>query len=256
MSSNSSDEIKKLNEEYEEDLFQLIMNNAAAEEGKLLWEENERLKNDSEYMPSQEDIKKFTKLLDSHLRKAKHKRSILRFSNMINRAAVAMLAIIIIFSTAMVTIQEFRIHVFNFLINIESKYTSYRLSGSDENEQNKGMLAVNWTNAYVPTYAPEGYELTSVSSSDSLKKIIFTNKKNQALFVIYCNYNSSSSIAVDTENASLVKKIKINGEDGTLSVKDTLVTVAWKIDDHLLTVQGQLSTDEAIKLAENVIFIK
>lgn len=256
MPSNSVNEIKKLNEDYEVDLFHLIMNNVAEKEGKLLFEENERLKNDPEYMPSQEDIKKFAKLLDSHLRKAKHKRNILHFSKIINRAAVAMLAIIIIFSTVMVTVQEFRIHVLNFLINIESKYTSYRLSNIDENEQNRGRLALNWTNAYVPTYAPEGYELTSVSSSDSLKKIIFTNKKNEALFVIYCNYSSSSSSAVDTENASLVKKIKINGEDGTLSVKDTTVTVAWKIDNHLFTVQGQLSTDEAIKLAESVKFIE
>lgn len=256
MPSNNRDEIKILYDAYEDGMFRLVMNNVAEKEGKMLFDENEMLKSDPESISSQEDIKRFSQLLDSHLKKAKRRHNTPRFSKMINRAAVAALAIIIIFSTAMVTVQAFRIQVLNFLINIESKYTSYQLSGNDENDKNKAGLAVSWTNAYVPTYVPEDYEVTSISSSDSLKKIIFTNKKDKALYIIYCEYSSSNSIAVDTENASLVKKVKINGEDGTLSVKDTTVTVAWIIDEHLFTIQGSLSTDEAVRLAESVKFNK
>ena len=42
----------------------------------------------------------------------------------------------------------------------------------------------------------------------------------------------------------------------TLSIKDTTVTVVWIIADHLYTIQGQINTDEAIKLAESVKFIE
>lgn len=256
MPSNNRDEIKILYDAYEEGMFRLVMNNVAEKEGKMLFDENEALKTDPESIPSQENIKRFSQLLDSHLKKAKRKHNAPRFSKMINRAAVAALAIIIIFSTAVVTVQAFRIQVLNFLINIESKYTSYQLSGNDENDNNKAELSVSWTNAYVPTYVPENYEITSISSSDSLKKIIFTNKKDKSLYIIYSEYSSSNSIAVDTENATLVEKVKINGKDGTLSVKDTIVTVAWIIDEHLFTIQGSLNTDEAVKLAESVKFNK
>lgn len=256
MPSNSRDEIKTLYDAYEDGMFRLVMNDVAIKEGKILYDENEMLKCLPASMPSQENIKRFSQLLDSHLEKAKRKHNALRFSKIINRAAVAALVIIVIFSAAMISVQAFRIKVLNFLISIEPKYTSYQLSGNDENDKSKAGLAVSWTNAYVPTYVPGDYEVTSISSSDSLKKIIFTNKKDQALFIIYCEYSSSSSIAVDTENASLVKKIKINGGDGILSVKDTTVTVAWKIDEHLFTIQGSLSIDEAVKLAESVKFNK
>ncbi|NLH02304.1 MAG: DUF4367 domain-containing protein [Clostridiales bacterium] len=87
------------------------------------------------------------------------------------------------------------------------------------------------------------------------KKIIFTKREDNSS-VIYTEYNSKNSIAVDTENASLVETVKINGQDGTLSVKDSTTSVVWAMDNHLFTIQGQLSADEAIKMAEGVKFIK
>lgn len=256
MPSNSADSIKKLNEEYEEALFRLAMNDLIEEEGKFLFKENIQLKDNPEFQPSQEEIDKFTKLLDISLKKSKSKNRSYIIHKIVNTAAVITVTMIILFSTGFLTVQAFRIQVLNFLIDTESKYTSFQLSPSNENQQESGELAVNWTNAYIPTYTPENYAVTSVSSSDSEKRIIFTNKKNEELFVMYCEYSSSNSVAVDTENASVIKKVKINGEDGTLSIKDTTVTVVWIIDDHLFTVQGQISTDEAIKLAESVKFIE
>lgn len=76
------------------------------------------------------------------------------------------------------------------------------------------------------------------------------------MFLIYTEYTSANSIAVDTENASLIEKVKINSQDGMLSVKDSIVSVAWVMNNHLLTVQGNLSNEEAIKIAEHVKFIK
>lgn len=254
MPNNSSDGIKKLNEEHEDSLFRLVMNNAAEKEGKLLFEENEQLKSNPDYLPSQEDTERFTGLLDSHLKKAKKFNKDRRLSRVLNKAAVVMLVVVIAFSTAMVTVQAFRIQVLNFLINMKPKYTSLQLTENDSNQTSEKMI-VNWTNTYVPTYISDGYEVSSISYSDSIK-MIKLNRKDDSSTIIYTEYNSSNSIAVDTENASLVKTIKINGLDGTLSVKNSVTAVAWKMDNHLFTVQGQICTDEAIKIAEGVKFIK
>jgi len=152
----------------------------------------------------------------------------------------------------MVTVQAFRLSVLNFLISIEPKYTSYELQDDDQSGDNEKLI-VNWTNSYVPGYMPEGYEVTEMSSSGSLKKIVLENA--DSCRIIYTEYESESSLSIDTEDASLIKTIMINGHDGTVSTKDSTTTIVWKMDGHLFVVQGQISTDEAIKIAENVKFI-
>lgn len=254
MPSNNAERIRELNEQYEDALFRLVMNDAAEKEGRLFFEENERLKNDPENLPSQKKIDKFTRLVDSRLKTAGKKQRNHRASKIFTRAAAALLALVVMFSAMMLTVQAFRIQVLNFLISIEPKFTSFQLKDNSDN-QNNGQLIVNWTNAYVPTYIPKGYTVSSISYSDSAKKIIFTKQEDDST-IVYTEYNSINIIAVDTENASLVEKVKINGQEGTLSVKDSMTSVVWIKDNHLFTIQGQVSTNEAIKMAEGVKFIK
>ena len=249
MTDNRNEELKKLNEAYENSLFRLVMNDVAEEEGKLLYEESNQAKINSEDMPSEEVIDRFTKLLDSHMKKAKKTNSNQKITRIMNRVAAALLVIIVFFSTAMVTVEAFRVQVLDFFINVETKYTSLQLNNSDDT-QNDGKLIVNWKNSYVPTYIPDGFEVSSASDSDSIKRIKFDSQDNE--IIIYTDYNSSDSIAIDTEGASLVKTIDINGQEGTLAVKDSTITIAWKIYDHIFTIQGQINTDEAIKMAESV----
>ncbi|NLH02303.1 MAG: hypothetical protein GX488_10530 [Clostridiales bacterium] len=70
MPRNNADRIRELNEQYEDALFRLVMNDAAEKEGKLLFEENERLKDDPANLPSQKDVDRFAGLVDLHLKTA------------------------------------------------------------------------------------------------------------------------------------------------------------------------------------------
>ena len=254
MPSNNADRIRELNEQYEDALFRLIMNDAAENEGRLFFEENERLKNDPENLPSRKEIDRFARLVDLRLKATEKNQRNHRASKIFTRAAAAMLALVVMFSAMMLTVRAFRIQVLNFLISIEPEFTSFQLKDNSDN-QNNGQLIVNWTNAYVPTYIPKGYEVSSISYSDSAKKIIFTKQEDDSS-IVYTEYDTKNSIAVDTENASLVETVKINGQEGTLSVKDSITSVVWIKDNHLFTIQGQVSTDEAIKMAEGVRFTK
>lgn len=92
MPSNNTDRFRKLNEEYEDGLFRLIMDDVAEKEGRLLFEENEQLKSDPENIPSQKDVDRFATLLDSHLKKAKKIKKYHRTSKIFTRVAAAMLA--------------------------------------------------------------------------------------------------------------------------------------------------------------------
>ena len=245
----SKNQIIELNKDYEDALFRLIVNSAAEEEGKLLLAENEHLNSGEDGLPSVESIRTFSRLLDAHLKKKKKAGKSALLSGLI-KVAVTVFTLAAVFSALMLTVEAFRVEVLNFLISIESEYTLFKL-GYDDQEAEK--LIVDWKNAYVPTYIPEGYNVSDVSYSDTAKKITLENKADGS-FIIYTQ-SESGSISIDTENASLIEMIKINNEDGTLSVKDSIATLVWKMDNSIFIVQGKISKDEAIKIAENVKFI-
>ena len=246
---NNSDKIRdKLYDEYEDSLFRLVMHEAAEQEGRLLLEENERLKRDPEFLPSEESAKRFEKLLKAHLRKDKGKSRRKFLYKAVNRVAVAVLAVVITFSVAMVSVQAFRVKVLNLLIDVEERYTSFQLTEDDAS--GSGKPSVNWTNEYMPAYIPDGYEVSDSKNLDSIKSIMYKNAADQV--IMYKEFSSGTNLAVDSENASRNEKIDINGNAGNLIVKNSMASVVWQMDGKLFLVQGETSPDEAVKIAESV----
>jgi len=253
--NNSPEQIrKKLYEEYEDSLFKLIMHDAAEKEGKLFLEEKEKLKNTSEALPSGETFKRFNQQLDAHFKKPKAYARRQRMLRALNRTAVALLAIIVIFFTTVGTVQAVRVRVLNFLMNIQPEYTSFQLKDSGGGPEG-GNLVVNWTNSYVPTYIPDGYKVSNISSSESYKRIIFENQQDKS-HIIYTELSGANSPGVDTEDASEFETVSINGHKGTLMVKNSMVTIVWEMDNRILMVQTRTGKDTAMKVAEGVIYVK
>jgi hypothetical protein len=244
---------QRLYEEYEDSLFRLAVYDAAEKEGILLNKENEKLKEDSEYIPSQFIVRKFKRRLNSYYRK--HLLSQLHIMKTINKIAVVVLVVLFMFTTAMVTASAFRTKVLNFIINMEEKYTSFRLKG-DQTPSGEDQLKIEWTNSYAPTYVPEGYEVSNDYFSDTLKKLIFSTKQNENSYILYAEYSSSNSLAVDTEQASLVETVKINDTTGTAVTKGSLISIIWEMDSHMFVVEGTVGTEELIKIAESIKFLK
>jgi hypothetical protein len=91
---------------------------------------------------------------------------------------------------------------------MENKYTSFRLTG-DQTPSGEDQLKIEWANSYAPTYVPEGYDVSNDYFSDTLKKLIFSTKQDENSYILYAEYSSINSLAVDTEQASLVETVKI-----------------------------------------------
>lgn len=254
MPSNDPEGIKELNEVYENSLFSLAMDNLARKDGKMSLEENRQLKTDPQNLPSPESMKRFTKRLDAHLRNLRKSQKDSCILNIFKRTSVALIAAIIFFSAIIAGVQALRVQALNFLISVEPKYTLLQLKDND-NTQDAEQLIVNWTNTYVPTYIPDGYEVSSMTYNDSIKKLIFESSDDNSL-ITYTEYDSINNIAIDIEGASLIEKININGHNGTLSIRDSVTSIAWTTDNHLFSIQGQISKVEAIKIAEGVKFVK
>jgi hypothetical protein len=254
MPNNSQEQIrKKLYEEYEDSLFKLVMYDVAEKEGQLFLEEKEKLKDDPEFLPSKEAVQKFSQLLDVHLKKPKAYARRQHILKVLNRVAVAMLIIFVILCTTVVTVQAVRVRVLNYLMEIQQEYTSFELK-NNENGSEGGSVAIDWHNAYVPTYIPDGYKVSDSSNSELLRRIEFKNP--QGLFITYMELSEGNKPALDTENASVIETISINGHEGTVVVKNSLVTIIWSMNKRMFMIRAQTEKDMAVKMAEGVKYIE
>jgi hypothetical protein len=252
--NNSPEQIrKKLYEEYEDSLFKLVMHDATEKEGQLFLEEKEKLKNDPEFLPSQEAIQKFSQQLDAHLKKPKAYARRQRILKALNRVAVAMLITLVILGTTVVTVQAVRVRVLNFLMDIQQEYTSFQLKDSGSGSEG-GSTTIDWHKAYMPTYIPAGYEVITSSNGELLRRIEFKNQ--QGSFITYMELSEGNKPALDTENASVFETVSINGHEGTLVVKDSLVTIIWQMNNRMFMIRGQTEKDTAVKMTEGVKYIE
>ena len=252
MPNNSPEQIrKKLYEEYEDSLFKLVMHDVAEKEGRLFLEEKEKLKNDPEYLPSQAAVK-FSRQLDAQLRKPKVYARKRRIWQALNKVAIAMLIVLVILGATVMTVEAVRVRALNFLMDIQQEYTSFQLKDSSGISEGENPI-VDWRQAYVPTYIPEGYEVSATSQNDNYKKIEFKN--SQGTLINYMELSLDHQPTVDTENASVFETITINGHEGALVVKNSLVTIIWAMEDRMFMIRGEIEKDMVIKIAEGVKYL-
>jgi len=250
---NNDEARKKLLGEYEDSLMRLVMHDVAEHEGEIFLDESKALKDSLESRPSVAALERFTRRLDVELKKQRFRDRRPSLFKGLNTIAVALLAVIVVFFTAMTTVGAFRARVMNLWLDIRPEYTAFKLKGSGDAAD--GSMVVNWTNAYVPTYIPEGYELSSMSYSVGNKTIVFLNDVEEK-HIIYRELDESSNPVVDTENASRFEAIRISGRNGTLIEKNGMVTVVWDMDGVLFMVHAQTSVEAAVKIAEGVRYMK
>lgn len=253
MPNNGSDQVrKKLFEDYEDSLFKLVMYDAAEKEGRLFLEEKEKLKNNSEFAPSEEAIQKFSRQLDTRLKKAKTYSARRRMLGILNKAAAAILIILIIMFTTVTSVQALRIKALNLLKDIRQQYTSFELKES-KNGSAGGNGVVNWSQAYVPTYLPEGYKAINSSKGKVYSEIQFKNE--QGRLITYTELTEGNKPALDTESAAVTKTVDINGHEGMLVEKNSLVTILWEMDGRIFMIRAQTDQDATMMIAEGVKYI-
>ena len=237
-------------EKYEDSLWRVIMYDFAEHDGIELSEEITALKDDPQYQPTDAEKIKYYKMLDSEL--SKHKlRSIGKTSKKIlTKVAVVVLAFVLGFSILFTTVDAFRVQVLNFLLTFESEYTSVRL-GENENDEN---IIAGFKNTYLPTYIPEGYRIYDKGNGGSFSLINYINNEDEYIRFYVFTFGMEGNI--DSENAEIIKTIKINGTEGIYILKNGKITISWSNEERLFIISAILSEKEIIKIAESVIYIE
>lgn len=241
-------------EEYEDSFWRLAMMGYAEQEGVNFIKEKEELIKNPSYQPSPNAIKNFKKMLGATFRKKNTKLIMKGAYKALNKVAVITFICTILFSATVVSVEAFRIQVLNFLISFEKEYTSIKLDSENMSNIIGDNLYMTWHDSYVPTYIPEGYRISGLNYASDYKIISYINSENKR--ITFAEFDASMESNVDTENASQIRSITINGNEGLLVVKDSQITIAWSASTRMLVLNTQLDVDSSIQIAESVIFNK
>lgn len=249
MNSNERNELYK---QYEDCLFRVLMYRYAENEGERFIVENEALKRENKYQPSPKAVGRFNKSVNKAVIKSKLHSFMISIRPLINKAAVFIVILGLVFSFTFTFVSAFRIEVLNFLLKFQEKYTLIRLDDNENNTDSDNSYII-WRNVYIPTYIPEGYYIYSFTNEANIKVIDFVDEHGN--IITFCELSASIENTLDTENASLVKNININGNAGLLVVKEDRVSIAWSDNVKIFTLHTQLPIEETVKIAESVSFI-
>jgi len=216
---------------------------AAAEEA-LLQEMNE--------MPSCEELDKIyspTPEMDLRMRKLikrventqKTKKILVQAS----KSAMILFAFLAVATMVLIAVEASRNYIFNTFIQWNNNHTAIQFQPSDKS---------NDFDKYTLHYIPEGYKLDTTSSSENTRTFIYTNEKDENIFVQQ-SIADSAKLSVDNEN-NQPSIMTIHGFEAfffqSTSDNDSN-SLIWKENNIAFTLISSLDKNEMILIAENIL---
>lgn len=128
-----------------------------------------------------------------------------------------------------------------FIIDNLGIYSTYQLT-EDNGNSVSGEITVG--------YVPEGYELENEEKYNKYLISCYLSQENKR-FTIH-KYPSSMKINFDTENADAVNIIIDNITYTYYESSSGNHSIMWQKNDYIFQVDGPLSKDELLKIAETV----
>jgi len=235
---------------YENNLFHEAVKMAALLDGERLFQENKELNADAPGV-SIEKQKEFRNKLDKALRNKQNNNRRFSCVNSLQKIAVIALIATAVLSISLLSVEAFRTRIFNFFMEVKPEFTEFRLEESSNNT--KDSWIIDWENAYLPTYIPAGYQVESSENGETFKSILLINAEGK--IIDYAQYFEDASFNYDTEDAN-TQDITINGEAGTLILKEGHYSIVWMHENMIFVVMTQINEVETKKIAESVKFIK
>lgn len=171
-----------------------------------------------------------------------------------NRVASAViLCVFLTISVCCAAIPELRSLLSNF-VPIKKRYTSLYLKSTASPSREPvisseafARIPSGWMGSYYPTYIPEGFELSYMSSTSSY--VMYQNALQETL--IFEELEEPADTNPDTEGAAETE-ILLNGQKALLCEEAGEAYIVWSVEDRyfILTLRGEPA--EAIRIAESV----
>lgn len=240
--------IEQLTEDYEHSLFRLAVHRAALQEGDVLLAEKEELAKAGATGPSPAALRKFELQLETKLRPS----PLRSLGGLRRKTAVAVVIMACVFLMTLTNVQAFRNRILGLWAEFQPQAATFQLRESETVVPAEG-LSINWTQAYTPTYIPAGFVEQRVEITRLRKEITYVHGESQ---IKYMELWDSKNLTVNTENASHIETLAINGVPGMLILAEPTVTVVWALEEHMFVIQGNVDMETALAIARGVKYVE
>ena len=185
----------------------------------------------------------FNNNLESKETKNKYKN---KFKSIISKVAIIFLILFISIATLTVTVDAFRVRLFNTIIKNTEKYLDIEVN--EESQTNN--IEENIGGFYELEYIPNGFELDYVENLGDTKIVNYINNRNEE--ILFNQSPNGTNFQLDSEDAE-IKEVDIMGSEGILLKKEGRVTLFWNNDEYSFYLVSTIDEKELISMAESLI---
>lgn len=207
-------------EKQNELILKLIANEAIEENDELFLQEIECANNDPAFANNDISRKKIEKVIDDSIKKSKRKSR----KKIAVRVASVFLALLIGLSAVTLTVKGFREKLWEFLSNIGNPSYSLFITSNDKNE-NK---FAEYEGQYIPTWIPDGYEITDVNNQTTVNTITFQNSLDQFIYYSEHPKEYESKLNLDKEDFDSYEVKTVVGKEIVIATKNESTTLVVK----------------------------
>ena len=125
---------EKLEEQYEDAYFALLMDAVAEKEGVRLEELNDHLNQDPSAAVPEEPDRRCRKVIDQHFAAQRRSGYWRTTKRVLNRVAIVAAVMMLLFTTAFALSEDFRVSTLNLLITVEERYTRLEMKNDNSGE--------------------------------------------------------------------------------------------------------------------------
>lgn len=226
-------------EKYDDLTIQMAMHLLKQRELEEAEKEIEELNSQPEYQPDPHEEKMIMESIDRTLQRQRWKHAWKTASRIIQKVSVFLVILLIGVCTTVITVEAIRTPFINWLISLQKDSSTIHF------KEESDMSDITFG------YLPEGYEASLVSADSKTTYYSIENDVGNVIFLMINSLDSDSGLNVGTENAE-VSEFSLSGKKAISVKKEDRNTLIWTVGQYSCILEGQLSIEEMIRIAENI----
>lgn len=163
------------------------------------------------------------------------------------KVLLGFVAALILLVTTVFSISALRGPVVHFFVEVYEKFSHLVFSQEASEEPFPATLETY----YAPAWIPEGYQLDSTNSMDSMlfRSLIYTSNDNTE--ILFKQRTISSNILIDTEGMQ-TWPLTIQGYDGLYYTNKDMGNLIWNNELYGFSLSGPVDQMTLLRIAESV----
>lgn len=231
---------------HDELVLKLIAEEMLEEDDEIFMKEVEEAKNDPAFANTDISRKKMEKVIADELKKLKKNKK--RKNKTFMRVASILLVLLIGFSATTLTVKGFREKVWAFIMNIGNPSHSSVISSNDDYSSSLD----SYEGKYIPTWIPEGYEVSNINNAPDVKTIKLQNSHNQTISFSEHYDFGEELLNFNKEDCDSYNAYNIDGQEIFITTLNGYTNVVIKKQDAIICILISDAKVDALGFAKHI----